>query len=896
MSGDGEPVDGELVDRGEFRLDERRAREKLRNYQLPSPHHYILEFVKAANLLGATSFQATVGRSEVVVEFDGQLLGREQFEELYSAAFSSGTSRHPRALRHLAVGINAAWGAGLRDLVIDVGGDEPFAIAVGEDSIRAARITGAIPEGMRIRLEKRLHQAVLLRFIDQLGGDFKESRLLSERARYSTTDIVLNGSCVSQGLTPRDDILTPHRFEADGEKGVVGMTRNGYGAVIRLVDQGVLIEDDAEQSPFAPFGIRALVESDHFDTDLSRNAVVENDALADLRRRVEAAAQRSLADHLMGLSHNELADERASIRSLAVRVLADREGPERDSEHFEVLADVIGELPVFRRAVKSGGEPSFISINQACRVRDGETVAHFSTRQFEPQSELPQHTPILWLDPADPAYDVLPGYTLVYGFLDYYADRFEDVAGEMNLRRRARENRERWQSQPAFEFRASDILQESVGTWSIRVGQAADSPTPATDDDDPRAGSGTRLLTLPATKISFIKEGRLLEQKLLESGAGAFRIAIDGDLPVDEAFEEPDYADHRVRASALEAMELVAQHLRAATMTPDIFCSLLGDFQAALNGAFHLDWEDWSPELLDSPLGIAPALVRRQHPESSQTRIEIQLQRLGKLADEPLFREVGGGRLSLREIFEKLYGGGPDVEFHVLHAPNADELPGDRGPADIVICVEEHVAPAVSHFFSGRSPDDASRFDEQFNVVDRWLDADAIDDDHHLDTVCDDTGELHSRLAYVENAPPAPSQTGQPNDIEASDDGDSRALDGDSTPTLCERLLDDLRQTVPDGFRSRVECIDEMEIIERGGDRAVYVLGDGNHLVLDGAHPAIGHAVEAPGDPVARAFAASTVFKQLLKFDVEHGRRSMSAPRRLAVVRSVLESCTERFR
>ena len=45
--------EGELLARGAFGLDEERAREKLQSFQLVSPHHYVLELLGCATLLGA---------------------------------------------------------------------------------------------------------------------------------------------------------------------------------------------------------------------------------------------------------------------------------------------------------------------------------------------------------------------------------------------------------------------------------------------------------------------------------------------------------------------------------------------------------------------------------------------------------------------------------------------------------------------------------------------------------------------------------------------------------------------------------------------------------------------------------------------------------------------------
>ena len=101
-------AEGALEARREFQIDSAKAREKLQKFQLEDPHFYVLELVQAAHLLGATEIRFTIDADEMEVFFDGDALTRLELEELYSAAFAKLTDRRKQAMRHLAIGFNAA--------------------------------------------------------------------------------------------------------------------------------------------------------------------------------------------------------------------------------------------------------------------------------------------------------------------------------------------------------------------------------------------------------------------------------------------------------------------------------------------------------------------------------------------------------------------------------------------------------------------------------------------------------------------------------------------------------------------------------------------------------------------------------------------------------------------
>ena len=859
---------GRRVKSGQFRLDEKRARQKLRNFQLPSPQHYILEFLKAAHLLGATVFQARVERGSVQVRFDGQTPTRQELLELHSAAFGPRDDNRSRALRHLAIGVNSAHAAGLRELIIEVGGKDQVVVGVGEEAIELLDGHPEVQSGVCIRLTKRLHQAVLHRFFDKLTGDFKESELLRQRGRYSEIPVILDTNKISRGLRPADEVESVRHFNSDGEQGRVGITPNGYGLVIRLVKDGVLIEDEVRASPISPLGIRAVVQSQHVNTDLSESAVVKDEAWQALCSRVVGKAYHSLRAYLDGLSDDGLHNLRTSLRRMVVGLLADPRHRVTAPEAYDLLVDQLAGIALFHRAIPSSYEKRYSSIADATIQRDGQRIVQWSRRRFGawfgPRTDSSPALAALWLNPDDPALELI-GNEGRHRFLNHFADEVEDVTERLERLNRRDDNRRRWQERRKFVFPARRVLTADVGKIDVAVGL-------------PRRVAGEKS---DQVQVFYVKDQRLIAEEAFSTGAGSFCISIDGDLPANEAFSGPDFSSPRLQSAVDAALLLVAEQLERGRFDLKGFCALMGEFQQQLNQVFHRDWDQWPQKVRQTPLGAAPALVAEDVDGDGTAFVKLQLQRLGQLANLAIMEDRQGRKVSLWEVYRRVHEDRLARLF--VRAPSSQDVPDERlRDRDTVIVVPGWARETVMEFFEPG--------DRTLPVVYEWHsdDADAGDST----AVHRDEQELLSRLARDERnrqdggadeEPPEPPSE-QPAAQSRSDDVDDRRL--------LEALLDDLREHVPSELQAHIAAIRDLEVIERCGQRPVYVVGDGNHLVFDAAHPMVSEMVDRPRDAVARAFVVAAAFRALLRYDVEHGRRHWSKPKMLLLQRRLLDSVT----
>lgn len=94
--------EGELVERGGFRVDRARALEKLSRFQLGDPSFGPFFWVRCAVASGAARFELDPGLASFTLRFDGRPFEREDFRDPYGALFEEGPA--PRA-RHLAYGL-----------------------------------------------------------------------------------------------------------------------------------------------------------------------------------------------------------------------------------------------------------------------------------------------------------------------------------------------------------------------------------------------------------------------------------------------------------------------------------------------------------------------------------------------------------------------------------------------------------------------------------------------------------------------------------------------------------------------------------------------------------------------------------------------------------------------
>lgn len=274
---------GVLAARGEFALDASKAREKLSKFQLQNPLAYVLEFIQASYLLGATRIEVTVDSDEFELRWQGEPLEASALESLYSAAFSRQFDRDLQSLKHLAIGVNAASALNLSRLIIegvDADGKAYRWTQIGEveqiEFIKRDDRDGRTPGDMRIYLKERLRLAHIGEFFGRLRREVAEVDLIKARCLYSPQEIVINGQLFEHERVLPETCVASTRFAADHISGVAGLTEGTGVLEMQVTQHGVLVGD--VQKFRSVVSGHVIVNADHLQKDLSRAALVEDEA------------------------------------------------------------------------------------------------------------------------------------------------------------------------------------------------------------------------------------------------------------------------------------------------------------------------------------------------------------------------------------------------------------------------------------------------------------------------------------------------------------------------------------------------------------------------------------------------------------------------------------------
>lgn len=99
-------VTGDMpVESGTFSISLEKAEEKLGRFQLPDPYLYVSHLVVCAVLGGAEKFNLERSVNSVKVEFDGELLTKEELESIFAHLFAGSKSKR---LEELAIALRGA--------------------------------------------------------------------------------------------------------------------------------------------------------------------------------------------------------------------------------------------------------------------------------------------------------------------------------------------------------------------------------------------------------------------------------------------------------------------------------------------------------------------------------------------------------------------------------------------------------------------------------------------------------------------------------------------------------------------------------------------------------------------------------------------------------------------
>ncbi len=606
---------GSPIAQGQFVLDRQRALEKLREFQLPSPYFYVLEFVKAAHILGATRIDFSISINRVQVDFDGESLTTKELQSIYEVAFSHRASVRQDALRHLAIGVSAAQGLGLRDLTIEIGDPTPHGVSLIGDEITPLDEFSGHGTGTRISLLRRVGPAHLGRFVSRIRGELPEVETLAEKCRFSQVPIYVDDTLISKGFALDTETRSSVNYSHRGESGVVALRTDDLRFSTHVLQHGVLIGIDHRETPFADFGCQAYVDSPHLTANLSQSAFVEDGAWDALHQRLQRVSFMALADFLNGLSSEEITARRKGLRKLIISLMGPLSASDQ-RELFEGLS-VFENLPIFEEAGRQFRVPNYVSIADARRLEDDgaggrRSVLQISQCDATRSSDLPPG-PVLRIrsserrtdhasvsvKPGDNEFPAISGHQSrpaanvevgvnVYPLHELFrgaTDRIEDYTSQFERGATWQENRRKWTQRDPWASHTGvfDNLQTQTGSWEITVSPGLPSAP---------------------TQVRYIKEGRLLgsQSPTKDHLPSPVIVEISSDhMEPNDLFNGPRLSED-LRAAQLQALQLLA---RKNFFSPDNDQLLMRLAWGQIVRQFQrlFEWPEMPEEFPDTPLG-----------------------------------------------------------------------------------------------------------------------------------------------------------------------------------------------------------------------------------------------------------------------------------------------------
>lgn len=265
---------GDVDSHGRFTLDRAQARAKMQKFQLADARRYVLELVQAAVLRGATAIEFAIDADDMRMRFDGPPFTAAELDDLWGSIFADGDARPLRAVRQLALGLNAALGLAPKRISI-CSGDRRLLLRPGRDDEHAALDPPLA--GTEIHVERRLQLGLFVDFFRNLGGRLGEQVHLRARCEYAPIPITLDGAPLVRGMHVYG-ARVEQPFTATGVAGVVALVGDARPAELRLVKDGVWIDTHSLEQ-CGP-GIVAVVAADALRKDVSLAKIVADDALA----------------------------------------------------------------------------------------------------------------------------------------------------------------------------------------------------------------------------------------------------------------------------------------------------------------------------------------------------------------------------------------------------------------------------------------------------------------------------------------------------------------------------------------------------------------------------------------------------------------------------------------
>lgn len=277
----------EILATGRFRVDRRRALEKMEKFQLADPRAYTLELVAAAVFAGATRIDVRNDSDDFEITWEGDGPTREELDGIFDHLFAKPTTPRAGMLQHLAVGVLGALGQAPTWVRVDRGGTPPLRLSVDDPTTTLAVEHAHGVVGTRVHVRQRLSASNLAEALFLPLRDPGEARLLREAARWCPVPLHIGGKRILAPPAPS----TARATWAEPGRGQLWLVIDPR-ARVDVVRRGVVV-GQAERG-VGGLGITGWFGGDTLHLDASRARVVEDDTWAAFGKALDVAVAELL--------------------------------------------------------------------------------------------------------------------------------------------------------------------------------------------------------------------------------------------------------------------------------------------------------------------------------------------------------------------------------------------------------------------------------------------------------------------------------------------------------------------------------------------------------------------------------------------------------------------------
>lgn len=289
---------------GSFTVDVRKARDKLKRFQLTDPHEYACHFVAAAVARKVTRVDITIDADDLIMTAAEPVFSRDELEGVFTSLLSSERDQQNLALRELAIGLNAALGFDPTYIHVDCG-KHRLVLAQGNEEIRPL----AEESPLRIHVRERLSWRTVKKFWGNLKGLPQEGQALLRRCSYAPVQLSVNGEPTSSpvDLGPNLGVLAWRHPDFPLLESTQSWLRVEEPSSLKA-SVSLAVTDETSEPPWlvlvnglsfetrTPLAGTRAVASCWLPKNVSQSELIEGDELRELQRHIKAGYRRLLKE------------------------------------------------------------------------------------------------------------------------------------------------------------------------------------------------------------------------------------------------------------------------------------------------------------------------------------------------------------------------------------------------------------------------------------------------------------------------------------------------------------------------------------------------------------------------------------------------------------------------